>query len=370
MVERNGVGIGLDEHRFVEKFEQSLGGGHRGLDDVEFFDEILKWPEKALREHGERGEDAESDAAGENAVSAGPINQRNRGETEKLDRGIEESVSENSVAPGQHVVAIALLEFIHGLALAIEELHDAHAGDIFLEERVDAGNGCADAAIGVAHGLAENHNDDEDTGEDGKSVQRKAAVDLEEEHGHDHEEEEVVDHGDDACGEKIVEGVDVRGYAGDQPADGVAVEVAHRQTLHVAEYFAAHVVHGLLADALHDANLDVLREEVERQHGQKEQAEPDNARPCRSFRDGVLQRGNKVAIDGISKNERRGKLERGDDGHHDEREGHTPFVRLHVFEKPAHQARIVRFAEGLFFVQVAHARSSSSSSNCLWYKSA
>src|SRR5882724_11323957 len=55
---------------------------------------------------------------------------------------------------------------------------------------------------------------------------------------------------------------------------------------------------------------------------------------------------------------------------HDEAEDHAPFVRLHVLQEPPHQARIVRFAEGLFFVQVAHARSSSSSSNCFWYKSA
>src|SRR5438552_14030791 len=181
MVERNGVRVGLDEHRFVEKFEDALGCGHRGLEDVELFAEILNGPEKALREHGERGEDAESDAAGENAVSAGPINQRNRGETEKLDRGIEESVSENGIAPGQHVVAIALLEFIHGLAFAVEELHDAHAGNVFLEESVDAGDGGADAAVGVAHELAEDHGYDQDAGEDGESVQGEAAVNLEEE---------------------------------------------------------------------------------------------------------------------------------------------------------------------------------------------
>jgi len=132
----------------------------------------------------------------------------------------------------------------------------------------------------------------------------------------------------------------------------------------MAEYFAAHVVHGLLADALHDANLDVLGEEVESQHGQKEQAKPADARPCRCFRDYVIERGNKVAVDGLSKDQRGGKLERSDDGHHDQSERHVPFVRLHVLQKPPHQARIVRFAEGFFFVQVAHARSSSSSSNC------
>src|SRR5437879_5320540 len=193
MVERNRVGIGFDRHRLIQELEDALGCSHGGLEDVELFAEVLNGAEEALGEHGEGGENTKGEAAGKNANSTGPKDQGNGGEAEKLDRGIEESVSENGVAPGEHVVAITLLEFIHGFALAIEELHDAHSENIFLEERVYAGNGRADAAIGVATEVAENPGDSEDAGEDGKSVQRKAAVDLEEQHGHDHEEEEVVD---------------------------------------------------------------------------------------------------------------------------------------------------------------------------------
>src|SRR5882762_2394700 len=348
MIEGNGVGIGFDDYRLVEELENALGGGHRGLKNVEFFAEILNGTEKALGEHSEGGEDAESDAAGKNAVSARPIDQSDGGEAEKLDGGVEEGVSENGVAPGEHIVAIALAKFVHGFLFAVKELHDAHAGNVFLEEGVDAGDGGSNAAIGIANELAENHGDDEDAGEDGK----------------DHEEEEVVDHGDDAGGEEIVESVDVGGDAGNQAADGIAVEIAHRQALHVDENFAPHVIHGLLADALHDANLDVLGEEVEGQDGKKDQAEPANAGPCGGFGEQMIQGRNEIVVDGISKDERRGQFERGDDGHHDEREHHAPFVRLPVLQKPAHQARIVRFAEGFFFVHIAHARSSSSSSNC------
>src|SRR5713101_6347173 len=116
-----------------------------------------------------------------------------------------------------------------------------------------------------------------------------------------------------ASREEIVEGVHVRGHAGDEAADGIAVEIAHRQTLHVAEDFTAHVVHGLLADALHDANLDVLSEEIEHEHGKKEQAEQANARPCGGFREQVIQRGNKVAVDSLPENQWRGEFERRDD---------------------------------------------------------
>jgi len=93
-------------------------------------------------------------------------------------RRIEERVSENRVAPGEHIVAITLLKFFDGLVFAVEELHHAHAGNVFLKKSVDAGNGRADAAIGVADELAKDHGDDQDAGQDGKRIQRQAAVDL------------------------------------------------------------------------------------------------------------------------------------------------------------------------------------------------
>ena len=43
-----------------------------------------------------------------------------------------------------------------GLALAIEELQHDHAADVLLQVRINAGDGDADAAIGIAHPVAEN----------------------------------------------------------------------------------------------------------------------------------------------------------------------------------------------------------------------
>jgi hypothetical protein len=106
--------------------------------------------------------------------------------------------------------------------LAVEELHDAHAGNVFLEIGVDAGDGGTYAAVGVADEQAEEIGDYEDEWEDGKGVKGEVMVDGKKPAGEDREEEEVVDHGDDAGGEKIVESVDIGGDAGDQAADGVA----------------------------------------------------------------------------------------------------------------------------------------------------
>ncbi len=144
----------------------------------------------------------------------------------------------------------------------MNNLHHAHAGNVFLEERVDARDGGADAAVGVAHELAEEICDHENEGQHGERIKRQPVVHGEKQRGHDGEEEEIVDHRHDAGGKEIVQGVDVGGYARHEAADRVAVEVAHRHALDVRENFAAHVVHGLLADALHDANLRVLRQEI------------------------------------------------------------------------------------------------------------
>ncbi len=93
-----------------------------------------------------------------------------------------------------------------------------------------------------------------------------------------------------------------------------------------------------------------------------------NTAPCLRLRQGVMSAG-KVLVDRLEKFWR-AQFQWSDDGHQGQRQDDTPFVWPQVFQQAAHQVRVVRFAERFFFVHVAHARSSSSSSNCLRYKSA
>src|SRR5215472_8421485 len=123
------------------------------------------------------------------------------------------------------------------------------------------------------------------------------SIDFEQQASHDREQEEVVDHGDDSGGKEVVERIDIGGNASYQAADRVAIEIAHGQALHVAENLAPHVVHGLLAHPLHDANLDILREKIERKHGQKQQTQPNNAHQSLAYRNDMIHRRDKVAVD-------------------------------------------------------------------------
>ncbi len=227
---------------------------------------------------------------------------------------------------------------------AIEELHDAHAGNVFLQVGVDAGDGGANAAVGVAHVFAEEIGDDEDERQNGERVEGELVIDREEPTGEDGEEKEVVDHRHDAGGEEIVEGIDVGGDAGDQSADRIAVEVGHRQALDVAEDRRAHVVHRLLADALHDANLDVLGEEVEDQHAEENDADDADAAPCGGLDEFVAHARDEIFVDGDLKEFWRRELERRNDRDEREREHHAPAIGTQVLQQPLEQARVVRFS--------------------------
>ncbi len=81
---------------------------------------------------------------------------------EELDDGVVEGVGEDGVGPGVLVFDVDGGEVVEGTALAVEELHDAHAGDVLLGEGVDAGGGGALAAVADADEPAEDAGGDDD----------------------------------------------------------------------------------------------------------------------------------------------------------------------------------------------------------------
>ena len=62
-------------------------------------------------------------------------------------------------------------------------------------------------------------------GNTAKAANASLRIDHEQNDGHNHEQEEIVDHGHDARGKQIVQGVHVRGHARHQPPHRVPVEI-------------------------------------------------------------------------------------------------------------------------------------------------
>ena len=160
---------------------------------------------------------------------------------------------------------------VEGAALAVEELHDRHAGDVLLGEGVDAGSGVALAAIAVADVAAEDAGDVEDGRDDRDGEQRQRPAHAQHDDDDEGEDEDVLEDGEHARGEHLVERVDVGGDARDELADGVVVEERGRHALQVAEDLAAHVEHDLLAGPLHGVGLQEFEQVGDEQRAEIEQ---------------------------------------------------------------------------------------------------
>ncbi len=176
-----------DDGRFgVEQFEDPLAGRHRRLQDVVLVAEVLDGTEEALRVLDEGDQHAEGDGAedrvakrsvgiacvAEDGVASEPDNEGDGGGAEEFDDGIVEGVGEDGVSPRLFVLSVDGGVVVEGAALAVEELHDRHPGDVLLREGVDAGGCMALAAVAVANVAAEDAGDVKDRRDDRDGKQR------------------------------------------------------------------------------------------------------------------------------------------------------------------------------------------------------
>ena len=249
--------------------------------------------------------------------------------------------------------ALTAERVVEGALLAVEELHHRHAGDVLLGEGVDFGGGRALAAVALAHLAAEDAGDEEDCGNDEEGEQGERPAHAHHDDDGEAEHEDVVEDGQDAGGEHLVEGVDIGGDAGDETADGILVVEGGGHALEVAEDLATHVEHDLLAGPLHEVGLEEFEEEGEKERGE---VEAGDERDAADGRDGVVAEvarqpgelfgrlGRHVGVDGDGDEERAGDVAEGFDENGEEGQAGLQLVGLQVGEQTAHQARVVGFA--------------------------
>ena len=95
---------------------------------------------------------------------------------EELDDRVVEGVGEDGVGPGDFVFEVDGREVVERAFFAVEELHDAHAGDVLLRKGVDFGGGGTLRAVAGADCLTEDAGGDEDERDDGEGEQRDRPV--------------------------------------------------------------------------------------------------------------------------------------------------------------------------------------------------
>src|SRR5208283_3170546 len=128
-------------------------------------------------------------------------------------------------------------------------------------EGIDARNRGANAAVGIAHLVAEDLGRIDDQRKHGKGHQRQLPVHVHHDGEDEGEDEDVLEDRDHAGGEHLVECVDVGGNVRDQSSYRILVEEGDVHVLQVAKDLAAQVEHDLLAGPLHQVGLDELEGE-------------------------------------------------------------------------------------------------------------
>ena len=139
----------------IEQLEDAFTCGHGRLEDVVLLAEVLNGAEEALGVLHEGDDHADADGA-EPAVgvhrrtAAQPDDAGDGDRAEQIHGGVVEGVGHDGVFEGVHVLAVHGREITEGALFAVEELHYRHAAHMLLRVGVDVGDGCADAAVGVA----------------------------------------------------------------------------------------------------------------------------------------------------------------------------------------------------------------------------
>ena len=293
--------------------------------------------------------------AADHFLAAPPDHASDRDRREDFNGRVVEGVGHDRVFEGVHVAAVDFGEAVVGLALAVEELQHDHAADVLLQVGIDAGDGGADAAVGVTHLVAENFRRVDDQREHGEGDQRQLPVHAEHDAEDSGEHEDVFEDRDYAGGEHFVQGVDVGGDAGDQASDGIFVVERDVHALQVPENLAAQVEHDFLPGPLHVIGLQKFEQKGEEQQadvdggnlrdaGERARAEPT------PHPGGCAARRREVAVDGDFGEVGAEHVAEGFKNDGDERNHHLPAIGTQVGEQTPHQAAVVRFAEYLFFL--------------------
>ena len=165
------------------------------------------------------------------------------------------------------------------LRFGVEDLHGLRAGKVFLQKSVDARDARAHQVVTLARAACETRSSRANnigTVSRLTSVSRTSIHSIIADDRDDHHQ--VAEQIRDACGEQLVERIDVAGQPRHDAADGIAIVVSNFLMLEFVVKLFAHVEHHVLADTVEEDRLEVREDKP--QHLRAE----DTSRPATSGR--------------------------------------------------------------------------------------
>ena len=253
---RRGLG-----RRRVEQEKDPLRRGHGLLQRVELVRQILKRLVESSEELKECGHHSDAQRPHADAMRARHEQDRQGEGRQELDRREVERIDGDRAQVRVEVAAVERLESQCLVVLPPEQLNDAHARDPLLQRRVDARQSCADVPVRHAHPLLEQMRREVHERDHGERRERETPI-REDHHRRDREQgEEITQPRDHTGGEQLVQRLDVRGHACDEPADGRSVVESDREPLDVLEQLLSQVAHHALAEQRREHRLAIRADE-------------------------------------------------------------------------------------------------------------
>jgi hypothetical protein len=183
---------------------------------------------------------------------------------------VSSSMDANRLEVRVEMVGVQFVEAARLVALATEQLHDAHPGDSLVEEGVDARDARSDLAVALAYPDPKEVRREHHQRNYREAGERQSPVDPQHRRADRDEREQIAESRDDARREQLIERFDVRSHARDQSADRIAIEEVDRQSLQVRKQLAPQVAHHALPEERGEDRLAVRARKV-RDEGQRKQ---------------------------------------------------------------------------------------------------
>ncbi len=266
---------GLGPRRFgdllavVQQPEDAFAGSQGGLHYIVAFGQFTDGPEEAAGLLDEGQQQAPGDGPGLELEARVEDERRQGARGDELHHGEEHGVGEDRAQEGLEVVLVEVAELLAAVRFLGVDLHQAHAGDLLLEEGVDGSVAPLGFAEGLARPAAEDLRGHQQEGQDAQRHQGHAGVGPEHP-GHDGQQGQGVPHdGYEARGEHFVQVLDIAGDAGHEAAHGIPVEELRAAAHEVREELDAEVEHGLLADLGQEEVAGEADEEARDEHAEE-----------------------------------------------------------------------------------------------------
>ena len=262
-----------DLRLLVEHLDDLVHGRDRGQERVVELRELLDRVEEVREVEREGEQRADRHVSLQHEPAAVAEHDRRRDGREEVDGREVEPVQDDRLVVRLAVALVDAAEAALVLGLAGERLHDPHAGDVLGQRRRDEAEALAHAPVRAVRADAEPGGRDRHQRQHHQRREREPPVEQEEDDRGAGEQQRVLDEARDAVGDELVERLHVVRDAADDHAGAVALVVAERQPLQVAEEPVAQVGEHALPDPAGEVGLHTGQ--GERQHARDEEQGDD-----------------------------------------------------------------------------------------------